>query len=65
MCFSTCHYYELVGTPKKRLNILESKCSMLQNLALDLHKVSLLSTSNNKDPSHYVQDDLEEEEMVH
>lgn len=43
---------------------MEAKCSMLQNLALNLRKDSLSSTSNNKDPANSVQAELKEEDTV-
>jgi len=50
---------------KQRFNILEVECSMLRNLALNLHQDSLLLTSNNKDPINYAHVELKEEETVH
>jgi len=49
---------------KQRFNILEAECSMLQNLAFNLRKDSLSSTSN-KDKTNSAQAKLKEEETVH
>jgi hypothetical protein len=44
-----------------RIDILEVECSMLQNLTLNIHKVSLSFASNNKDPTNSAQAELKEE----
>jgi hypothetical protein len=49
---------------KQRLDILNAKCSMLQNLALNLCQDSLSSTSNN-DPAKPAHAELKEEETVY
>lgn len=50
---------------KQKLDILEAECSMLWNLALNLQKDSLSSTSNNKVSINSTRAELKEEETVH
>jgi hypothetical protein len=50
---------------KKRVDILQVVCNMLQIMAMNLRKESLSTTSNNKASNIYTQDEVKEDEIVH
>jgi hypothetical protein len=47
------------------MDILEAECNMLRNIALNLHKDSLSTASNNKTSTNSTHVEVQEEEIMH
>jgi hypothetical protein len=55
----------LLVQKKKKMDKIEEKCSMLQNIVLNLHKESLSTTSNHHISINLAQVDPNVEDIVH